>query len=53
MEEVMNLQQKVSLAMKHTDKACIGEPCDLDAPCKRHNRTASVVIRLARRQGHE
>jgi len=47
----MNLQQKVNLAMKHTNKACIGEPCDLDAPCKRHSITIGVVQRLARRIG--
>ena len=45
----MNTHKKVSLAIKHMDKSCIGEPCDLEAPCKRHNRTIEVVMRLARR----
>ena len=39
-------ERMVDIAMRHTDKPCIGEPCDLDAPCKRHSRTTRLVNRL-------
>ena len=44
---------KVDLAMRHTDKPCIGEPCDLDAPCKRHARTVALVFRLTKQPQQE
>lgn len=39
---------KVNIAMKHMDKPCIGEPCDVDAPCKRHKRTTTLVRRITK-----
>ena len=39
------LHYKVQLALRHQAKPCIGEPCDLDAPCRRHRRTGEVVLR--------
>jgi hypothetical protein len=44
------IAEKVDLAIKHTDKPCIGEPCDLDAPCKRHARTVSLVERVFKKR---
>lgn len=47
------IDDEVRLAMRHTCKDCIGEPCDLDAICKRHARTAELVARVIRRTRHE
>lgn len=32
------------------DRKCIGNDCDLGAPCKRHDRTYSLGLRLWKRQ---
>jgi hypothetical protein len=40
---------RVRLALRHTDKPCVGEPCDEFEPCKRHNRTHDLVMRATKR----
>ena len=42
------IANQVDLAMKHGDKPCIGNECDLDSPCTRHERTIDVVNRYMR-----
>lgn len=44
------IARKVDLAMWHSHKPCIGDPCDLDYECKRHERTSAVVERIYRNE---
>jgi hypothetical protein len=39
------------IAWTHGHRPCIGNDCDLDAPCDRHRRTTEVVMRLIRMCG--
>jgi hypothetical protein len=43
-----DVARRVSVAIRHGDRPCIGEACDLDAPCERHRRTVDVVARYMR-----
>ncbi len=44
-----HIQRQVDLAMRHSDKPCIGEPCDDINTCPRHARTTALVLRVTRR----
>lgn len=48
-ERYADVARLVDIAMRHGAKPCIGDGCDLDAPCKRHDRTTSLVWRHSRR----
>jgi hypothetical protein len=45
MRQERNIRTLVVLALMHQEKPCIKPECDLGAPCKRHQRTAEVVVR--------
>ena len=47
-EKYAEIWNKVNIAHRHGSKPCIGDGCDLDAPCKRHDRTLEVVERYYR-----
>lgn len=48
-EKYAETARLVNLGMRHGAKPCIGDGCDLDAPCKRHRRSVEVVMRYSRR----
>ena len=43
-----HIARRVNLAMKHSYKPCVGEPCDEGFACSRHARTIRVVERYIR-----
>jgi hypothetical protein len=43
-----SIATKVDLAMAHSDKPCLGDGCDGDTNCKRHEKTGALVLRLYR-----
>ena len=45
------IAKQVDIAMRHSDKPCIGDMCDDMHTCKRHERTIDIVGRFQRRFG--
>jgi len=47
-ERYGEIAYKVDLAMKLSDRPCVGDGCDEDRTCARHRRIPGVVIRYLR-----